>query len=635
MRRILKDRFAWYLAVLLTFTCVFAYSSEYYLLPEIYALERWAPDYYTALYRLLFITSVVITAWRFGVKAGLAACSFLGLVLLPLYIERIGQSNVWIDLGVLLIGIIFSWMTGRQGEIKRLAEKSADDLTCQTAKLNREIAERKRVEEEIRQSEERYRLLAENVTDVIWKVNVDSPTVANYISPSITYLLGYTVEEAMSKTMEEIFTPESFNATMQALAKEKAAMDGEDNGQHRSVTMELELKRKDGSTVAVETNYTIVRNCDGKPVEILALTRNISDRKNMEHNIKQAAEEWRMTFDSSSDAISIHSRDHRILRANKAFADLFNMEPKQLIGKYCYELMHGTKEPAQDCPHRQTLSTGKPATTECHEPHLEIYLQKSTSPIFNEKGKVVSTVHIVRDVTERRRREEQLMLTDRLASIGELVSGVAHELNNPLTSVIGFSQLLMERDIDDDMKAELTLVNNEAQRCARIVKNLLTFARKHAPVKQLSQINNIIDDMLKLRAYEQRVNNIEVKKRFAVNLPEIMVDYFQMQQVFLNIIINAEHIMIQTHNKGVLTIVTKKLDDIVRISITDDGPGIPKENLARIFDPFFTTKEVGKGTGLGLSICHGIVSEHGGKIYAKSEPNKGTTFFVDLPINTI
>ena len=165
------------------------------------------------------------------------------------------------------------------------------------------------------------------------------------------------------------------------------------------------------------------------------------------------------------------------------------------------------------------------------------------------------------------------------------------------------------------------------------MKNLLTFARKHAPVKQLCQINSIIEDVLRLRAYEQRVNNIEIINHMATNLPGIMIDHFQMQQVFLNIIVNAEFAMLEAHHKGKLTITTEKIDNIVRISFADDGPGISEENMKHIFDPFFTTKEVGKGTGLGLSICHGIITEQGGKIYVKSEKGQGANFVVELPLN--
>jgi len=228
--------------------------------------------------------------------------------------------------------------------------------------------------------------------------------------------------------------------------------------------------------------------------------------------------------------------------------------------------------------------------------------------------------------------EEQLIVADRLASIGELSAGIAHELNNPLTGVIGLSQLLTERDLPDDIKEDLKLVYSEAQRAADVVRNLLTFGRKHPPLKQLVNLSDVIDKVLKLRSYEQRVSNIEVIKHFAPDLPQIMADYFQLQQVFLNIIINAEQIMTEVHGKGTLTITTKRVGEFIRASFADDGPGIPEENLGHIFDPFFTTKEVGKGTGLGLSICHGVINAHGGRIYAASEPGEGATFIIELPI---
>jgi len=154
-------------------------------------------------------------------------------------------------------------------------------------------------------------------------------------------------------------------------------------------------------------------------------------------------------------------------------------------------------------------------------------------------------------------------------------------------------------------------------------------------VKQPNHINQIIDDVLKLRNYEHRVNNIEIVKRYDPNLPTILVDYFQMQQVFLNLIINAEYFMLLEHGEGTLAITTERVDDMVRISFEDDGPGIRQDDLEKVFDPFFTTKEVGKGTGLGLSICHGIVGEHNGRVYACSELGKGATFIIELPIEVI
>jgi PAS domain S-box-containing protein len=242
---------------------------------------------------------------------------------------------------------------------------------------------------------------------------------------------------------------------------------------------------------------------------------------------------------------------------------------------------------------------------------------------------------VTTDITELKNMQAQLMAQDRLASLGELVSGVAHELNNPLTSVIGFSELLLRRDLPDDIKEDLEIINDKAKLIASIVQSLLTFARKQPQEKLPIDLNERIRRVLELRAYEQKTNNIQVITRFASDLPQIMGDSFQLYQVFLNIIINAEFFMIEAHNKGTLTITTERMiGDFVRATFADDGPGISKENMTHLFTPFFTTKEVGKGTGLGLSICHGIITEHEGRIYAGSELGKGATLIVELPITS-
>jgi PAS domain S-box-containing protein len=390
-------------------------------------------------------------------------------------------------------------------------------------------------------------------------------------------------------------------------------------------------RRKDGDLISVSLTISPIYDNTGKIVGASTIARDITAQKQAQKRIEQASQEWRTTFDSITDLISIHDKNNRIVRVNKTVADLLKTTPQELIGKFCHEVMRGDQECPANCPHLLALKTGKPSSIEIFNSRLGLHLQESASPLFNEKGEITGTVLVARDVTQEKRMEEQLVMTDRLASIGELSSGIAHELNNPLTSVIGFSQLLMEGDVPDDIKEDLGIVHSEAQRAAAIVKNLLTFARKHAPVKELNNINSVIEDVLRLRSYEQKVNNIEVENRLSPNLPEIMIDHFQMQQVFLNIMVNAEFAMMEAHHKGKMVITTEKLDGIIRISFADDGPGISKENLKHIFDPFFTTKEVGKGTGLGLSICHGIVTEHCGKIYAVSEKGRGATFIVELP----
>jgi len=227
--------------------------------------------------------------------------------------------------------------------------------------------------------------------------------------------------------------------------------------------------------------------------------------------------------------------------------------------------------------------------------------------------------------------QERLYLTDRLASLGEMAAGIAHELNNPLTGVVALSQLLLEAGVPPEIKDDLDSIRSEGQRAASVVKNLLSFARSHTLSAQPLDINAVVSQVLSLRAYEHRVNNIEVVTHFAPNLPEIIADRFQMQQVFLNIVLNAEQAMIESKGRGNLTVTTELSGDIIRVAFADNGPGIPADIINRIFDPFFTTKEVGKGTGLGLSICYGIVTKQGGRIFAQSQPGQGATFIIELP----
>lgn len=374
----------------------------------------------------------------------------------------------------------------------------------------------------------------------------------------------------------------------------------------------------------------LIRDKDNQPSILRGFAQDITERKMAEIKLSQAAKEWQSTFDSISDMISIHDRDFKLVRVNKAFADAFHKTPDDFVGKHCYEIMHGTDSPIAGCPFEKTLETSLPGLIELFEPHLGIWVQISTSPIFNEKGEVTAMVHTTRDVSEQKKLQEQLMAQDRLASIGQLVAGVAHEINNPLTGVIGFSELLLQRKLPKDIKDDLQIISDEAKRTALIVRNLLTFARQQPQGKAPVEINEQIQKVLNLRQHEMLVNNIQVIAHFAQDLPQITANASQLQQVFFNIVTNAEQAMLEAHHRGTLTITTERVGDTVRVSLADDGPGISPDNMNRLFTPFFTTKGVGKGTGLGLSICHGIITEHGGKIYAESEPGKGATFVVEI-----
>lgn len=240
---------------------------------------------------------------------------------------------------------------------------------------------------------------------------------------------------------------------------------------------------------------------------------------------------------------------------------------------------------------------------------------------------------LLRDVTKERMQNAIIVQNEKLVSIGEMVSGVAHELNNPLTSITMLSSMLTQQmETDNAMKNDLTTIHQEAGRAADIVRSLLSFARKKTPEKKPVNINKILDDVVKLRSYEHKSNNIVVIKEYTDDLPDVCVDYQQMQQVFLNLIINAEQAMIDHRGKGTLKVKTDRMEDNVAISIIDDGPGIMDDIRNKIFNPFFTSKEEGKGTGLGLSISYGIIANRGGNIYFETEIEQGTCFIIEIPL---
>jgi signal transduction histidine kinase/CheY-like chemotaxis protein len=228
--------------------------------------------------------------------------------------------------------------------------------------------------------------------------------------------------------------------------------------------------------------------------------------------------------------------------------------------------------------------------------------------------------------------KERLVQSEKLAAIGELVAGVSHELNNPLAAVISYADLFQEADCDPELKHALSRIKFNAERCRRIVQNLLQFARRRKPTKRSLEVNAVVTQSLELLEYELKASSVEVVKRLADNLPPILADEQQLLQVFVNIINNAWYALSQKEGGRSLTVSTECAGSSIVIKLSDTGIGIEKENLSKIFDPFFTTKGVGKGTGLGLSISYGIVKEHDGEITVESEPGQGATFIIKLPI---
>ena len=249
---------------------------------------------------------------------------------------------------------------------------------------------------------------------------------------------------------------------------------------------------------------------------------------------------------------------------------------------------------------------------------------------------------LVRDVSERKKLEDQtrdlyhqLLQAEKLAALGQTISGVAHELNNPLATILTWAERLSQRSVDDKTKRGLEMILSESERAAKIVRNLLTFARKRQSTRTMVDLNHVVRETLALRSYEQRITNITIVDALASGLPQVFADPHQIQQVLLNLVINAEQAMLTSNGRG--TLVVRSWHDVEReavvLEINDDGPGIAHELQPKIFDPFFTTKEVGKGTGLGLTVAYAIVQEHGGRIRLASNPGTGASFFVELPVS--
>lgn len=254
--------------------------------------------------------------------------------------------------------------------------------------------------------------------------------------------------------------------------------------------------------------------------------------------------------------------------------------------------------------------------------------------VFNEMTDKlkVSRNQLERTVDTLKTTQAQLVQSEKLSAIGEFVAGVAHELNNPLTSVIGFAELLQQADVNDRHKHFLGLIMISAHRCHKIVQSLLSFARQHKPERKLVQLREVIEGAMGILQYQLRTNNIEVLTHFTADLPKVMADSHQLQQVFLNLLNNARQAIEAYRPRGLIRITTEVKGLTARVTFQDDGPGIETETIPKIFNPFFTTKEIGKGTGLGLSLSYGIIKEHGGNISVESKPGEGAAFIVELPV---
>ena len=534
----------------------------------------------------------------------------------PNFSRQLDHRIIYSDGGVGYVSVCFFIVKDEAGH------------TVRTYGVNQDITERRQAEEALRQSEERYRTIVEEMEDSYFEVDLGGHLA--FLTNAVCRDLGYSREELMGKSYKDFTAQEDVESLFRAF--NEVYRTGVPNKGFPWKTI-----RKDGVQGFVEASISPVRNDKGEIIRLRGVGRDITERKRAEEELRQSEENYRTLFNSSViGTIVLDAKTMRVVMANQAAAKMFGFSSiEEVGGTDPLEFVHPEdREEILEVARKGLIRQNSHQTRNLRaitKDGREIWISATGARITHQcrsAGLVSFT-----DITEQKLQNEKLMITDRLASIGELAAGAAHELNNPLASIIGLSELLMEKNTPDYIRRDLAIIRDEARRAANVTSNLLTFARKQRPAKQPTQMNAIIEDVLKLRAYAHKSDCIKVERHLGSDLPELLIDPFQMRQVFLNIVINAEYFMTQAHNRGTLIITTKRQNGGVLVAFADDGPGIPPENLSRIFDPFFTTKEAGKGTGLGLSICHGIVAAHGGQIYARSQPGRGATISIELPID--
>jgi len=370
--------------------------------------------------------------------------------------------------------------------------------------------------------------------------------------------------------------------------------------------------------------------------------------------VQRAEAKWRhveaeleSVLESIPEGLILCDASGRVRFSNVRFGQLVGLDARTLEQLENFgdleELVGGRFRTAGSfCARWKSFQTGggEPAHDELEitRPSRRV-IARFSRPVLDTEGRSVGWLEVYSDVTGERRIQSSLLQTEKAAALGQLVSGIAHELNNPLTAIMGYAQLLLGHGLMPDQLVEAGKVYQEAERARRIVKNLLYFARENKPERSLVDLNELIERTLALRSYELKVENITVTCEFAADLPKTMADPHQLQQVVLNLIVNAEQALLEERGQGNIRIRTSggtpRAGEWLSMEIIDDGPGIAPDVASRIFDPFFTTKAPGVGTGLGLSIVYGIVHQHGGEITVDSQPGMGTRFLVELPVTSV
>jgi len=357
----------------------------------------------------------------------------------------------------------------------------------------------------------------------------------------------------------------------------------------------------------------------------LHLQREIRIR---EEKLLNWSERWQNTFDSINEMMAVTDHEGGIIQMNRAFRNGF---PGAGEGMSLYETLCEGLVTLEEFTIEETIRTGK-SIHRILEGKDRI-IRASTYPLTGESGVIMGGIWVGQDITREREMEERALQSEKLVALGELVAGIAHELNNPLAVSLGYSEILLERkDLSTEDRRKIKKIFDSTKRASNIIRNLLEFARRQPPRNEECNLNEIAERMIDLMIYELQSDGIELQKDFQAVSP-VMGDQTQLGQVVLNLLKNAHDALRDIEGKEKdIRVETGETEDGVYLSIADNGPGIPEELLPRVFEPFFTTKDVGKGTGLGLSITYSIVKGHGGELRVDNLPEGGVRFMAIFPV---
>ena len=475
-----------------------------------------------------------------------------------------------------------------------------------------------------REAERRYRELFDNIQEGLFFTTPEGRFIE--VNEALVRMLGFESREDLlqAEVPTQICYSEERRRELTHLME-----------QHGSLRNYQEtLRRKDGALIHVLMNAFAVRDAHGRITQFRGLMLDITDLKNFQAELQRERDFSGKILNNTQSLILVADTAGLVSYANRRWYEAGGWEHQQLVGHPLAELVAPARRSALQDALQATLAGQQVDNLELPIVRADKRIGQfsvNLSPMRDESGHVSSIVVVMTDITDAAMLQAKLMHTEKMAAVGQLVSGVAHEVNNPLTAILGFADLLMENpELPEAAKKDLRVILQEAQRTKQIVQNLLSFARQMPPQRRPVQLNSILTRTIQLRSYDFSSHGVEIIEQFHGNLPEVVGDSHQLQQVFLNILNNAYDAVRETGRPARIEISTNATAGFAEVQFKDNGPGIAHPD--RIFDPFFTTKEVGKGTGLGLSICYGIVREHNGEISChNNEDGSGATFIVRLP----